>query len=150
MSDPVQRRQPLSYSTEADAVADVRRLRSGYRKAGNWSLPQASRHLAAAIERTLAGPDPTVPPAPVDPAAIGFFRSVLSTGQIPSGRPTAAAPPADCDDRDVDRLLAALDQLAALDHPVETARFGTISAADARRFHRIHAAHHLSHLVPTV
>jgi hypothetical protein len=150
---PVDRRS-LSYATEADAADDVRRLRNGYRRAGAWTLPQVCNHVAGAIERMLAANE-TAPASvpPVDPEARGYLASVLSSGRIPSGRPAPAVsiPPGDCTDAELDRLLAALDQLRGCRLPeVVAGRFGRVTIAEARQFHLIHAAHHLSHLVPNV
>jgi hypothetical protein len=144
-------RRALSFATEAEAAADVRHLRRGYRQVGRWTLPQMCRHLAGSIDRTLADPDPSAPPPVVDPSARVYMDHTLTTGQIPSGRPAPAisVPPADCGDGDVDALLAALDRMARFAKPeVLFGRFGVVPLADARRFHLVHLSHHLSHLIP--
>ena len=37
-----------------EAIAEIDRLRKGYRKTGNWSLPMTARHMVLTIRPLLA------------------------------------------------------------------------------------------------
>ena len=60
------KRRRLSFATEDAVLADVARLRRhGYRRHGNWSLPQIAWHLAIPLENYLTPlSSPDVKPTP--------------------------------------------------------------------------------------
>ena len=152
----VTERRALRFASEADVIADVERLRaSGYRRAGTWSLEQVAWHVAALIEMFLVTPtDPSVPPTREQAAMKAkFFRMLRSPHPHPTGTlkaPPGLEPPDACADADVDRLIAQLRRLAAYADPIVVmGPMGPVPIGECREAHLIHAAHHLSHLVPT-
>ena len=144
------RRAGLRYADIGAAIADVERLRKGHARAGNWTLPQACRHMREVIDATLRPP-----PGPITPeqaAQRPMLDAVLAAGAMPSGIPAPAevVPPADCGDEEVDRYVAAMRRVAAYDQPSAwISFFGPIARDEFEKVVLIHAAHHFGHLVPT-
>ncbi len=96
-------------------VADVERLRRGYVRSGNWTLPQACWHLRTATERLAAAP--ITEPTPEMLARRPVLDAVLAGGPLPTGLPApdALVPPATAGEADVDAFLALLRDRQ--DHP---------------------------------
>lgn len=148
---PLQRRATLRYATEADAVADVNRLRRGHVQVGNWTLNQICWHLVKATEFSMR-PGPFPPMTPEQLAARPKLEMVLSTGALPGqiNAPEQITPPAECTDAEMDRLAEVLEKARTFPGPFAPHRiFGELTHDEARRLRLVHAAHHLSHLVPT-
>ena len=143
-------RRELHYKDFAELRADVTRLRGGYERAGNWSLAQACYHL----DHTLIGAMKPMPYAPNTPEQDGrraIFDGIMRTGQIPSGLTAGAdtAPPADVPESAIESLFETIDRFERFPGPFSPHRlFGNLPP-DVRRKHQlIHAAHHLSYLIP--
>jgi hypothetical protein len=144
-------RRTLNYATVDDVIADVRRLRRGYAKAGRWSLAQACWHLNATTGFIMR-PGPHPEPTPEQVAGRARLQAILDGGQLPSGiqAPETVTPPADAPESAADDFVATLERVKTFPGPFAPHRlFGRLSDDEARRLILLHAAHHLSHLVPT-
>ena len=146
-------RRPLKFKTVEELNAELDRLQIGEcKKLGNWTLPQACRHLALVIEGNLI-PPPTDVPTPEEIAMKEkFFGMVMGpTGMpenLPIGNP-ALIPPDDCTDAETDHLKTALKTLQAYPHKcIKVGRCGPVPVAELIPLHLAHCAHHLSFLVP--
>ena len=155
MPDPAAPRTPgrrtVRFDTPAAVLADVDRLRrGGYRRVGQWSLPQVCHHLAVVIGGNLTPPPTDDRPTPEQLAMKETFFAVVRGG-MPEGIPSGATtPPQACDDAAVDRLTAAFDALAAYPHArLMVGRCGPVPVPEVADLHLYHAAHHLSFLEPT-
>ena len=144
-------RRTLRYADEIELAADLNRLRHGYTRAGTWSLPQICWHLAKATEYSMRpGPFPEMTPEQI--AARPKLDRILSGENLPSGltAPEFLAPPADCTEGEIDRLMTAMYAAKAFPGPFAPHRlFGTLTTDEARKLRLAHCAHHLSHLIPT-
>jgi hypothetical protein len=145
------RRVGLQYKNEDEVIADIKRLRAGYERAGSWSLPQTCWHLEKTVLSRLR-PGPFEDDTPEQTQRKAAIPQILAVGALPHGivAPPDFVPPADAPESCVDAAIAALERLR--DHKGEIAPhrfFGRLSDADARKLNLIHCAHHLSYLVPT-
>lgn len=151
MSAPTQpQRRYLNFGDIDQVIAEIRRLRKGYVKAGNWSLPQICWHLDAAIQARMQ-PGPFPPNTPEQDARRPAFEQVLATGRLPEGivAPEPMVPPPDCGDAAIDACLQRLEQFKRFAGPIAPHRiFGHLKDDEARRLNLIHCAHHLGFLVP--
>jgi hypothetical protein len=134
---------------DLDAVAaEVKTLRIGYFRAGNWSLPQVCWHLNTIMTYAMSpGPHAAVT---ADPAMQAKLAHILAEGEV-SGvtAPERVVPPEQVADEEVDRFLATLSRFKEFDKPFPPHRmFGEMPRADYLRLHLIHCSHHLGHLVP--
>lgn len=155
MSETIAPPRVVKFDDLAAVAGEVRRLRRGYRQRGHWSLPQTVWHLGLAIGPALK---PLPPNAKSTPEQTEMKRTILdpllATGTMPPGRPIrpGADPVTDAGqlgDSEIDRFLAALHDLDALDRPqVSFGPFGIVPTEDFKAFTRIHAANHLAHLIP--
>jgi hypothetical protein len=143
-------RRELNFDSVDALIADVERLRRGYTRAGNWSLAQACWHLRAAME-FLMRPGPYPAATPEQEARRPMVEGVLATGRLPTGiqAPETVVPPADCTDADIDGFVERARLFNAHPGPYAPHRlFGQLAVDEMRRLQLIHAAHHLSYLVP--
>jgi len=145
----VSERRRLKFA-DADAVAaEIGRLRKGYSRAGNWSLPQVCRHLEMAMRYSMK-------PAPDRKVETTWFQWVqlkimLASGKIPAGvpAPERIVPPQDTPDAAIDECLAALEELKNFKGQFAPHPFlGWIKHRDWVALHLIHSAHHLGFLSP--
>jgi hypothetical protein len=153
------RRELAPFESLQAAADDARRLlEGGYDRAGNWSLGQCCGHLANWLNYQIDG----YPPLPLFLKPIFFIvrntnasrllRKVNQSGRMPVGSATApssipSATITDADgftqyDRTVTRWLNHSGEF--LPPPL----FGQQSRPTWLRLHCVHAAHHLSFLVP--
>ena len=155
----VTRRELKPFASFGDAVADAERLLAGgYDRAGNWSLGQCCGHLSNWLTYQLDG----FPPLPLwlrpifwaarTTVATGMLRKVNRAGVMPVGSataPTSVPPPDAGDAAGVADYKRAIDRWTAHTGPfVPSPLFGHQSRDDWHRLHLVHAAHHLSFLVP--
>jgi len=135
-------------------------LRLGYKPVGKWDLAQVCNHLADWLTFPVAG----FPKAPLPirivlwalskTIAPGQFRKMLETGKMRAGTPTmpetVSASGGDVV-KAVDRLMKALDRFEAHEGPYHPSPlFGSVDRETACRLQLIHAAHHLSFLIPVI
>ena len=146
-------RRTLQFATLDQVMPEVDRLlKGGYRTIGRWSLGQICNHLTDAIKGSVQGGFPMAPWVIRVTIAKVIKRRLLSTGRMPDGIkiPKGFEPREHLDDRaEAEALRAAISLLgrhsgSMADHPF----FGPTSLEEWRRFHAIHAAHHLGFAVP--
>ena len=153
------RRQLPPFATFADAVADAERLLArGYDRAGNWSLAQCCGHLANWLNYQIDGfPKLPLLVRPVmfvvrNMVAPRLLDKAIATGKMPEGGATAPAsiPPADAADAPAvaDYERAAGRWQAHTGPLLPSPLFGHRPRPDWEKVHLLHAAHHLSFLVP--
>ena len=150
-------RAGLEYADVAAALADVARLRQGYTQAGGWTLAQNAYHVAASLKERMRPEAAAEPDTEQQRARHRARDRVLTENIIAAGltSPPAATPPKDlADDTDAGRAAIAdlATQLERFDrYPNEFPPhrlFGRMTREQTRRHQLVHAAHHLSHLVP--
>jgi uncharacterized protein DUF1569 len=152
-------RRPLVFNGLDDVVRDAESLlASGYEKAGNWDLAQVCNHLADWMGFPIDGfPKP---PAPVRAMlwvmkkAIGRKKLLqyLADKSFPAGKPTmpqtvhsvGGDPRAAVGGlkQNVERLKAYAGEI------VPSPLFGPMTKDEAVGMQLVHAAHHLSFLIP--
>lgn len=142
-------RRKLKFADTSAVAAEVGRLRKGYTRAGEWSLPQMCKHLDMAIRFSMK-------PAPERKMETTFLqwlqlKLILAFGQIPAGivGPKRIIPPDDTPDSAIDEFLAALQEMKDFKgdfspHP----RLGKVKRRDYVRLHLTHCAHHFGFLSP--
>ncbi len=152
-------RRDLSFATLDDAVRDAERLlAAGYDKAGNWDLAQCCGHVAEWMRYGMDG----FPRGPLPVRALlwglrntfgrRLLLKTLAAGKMPTGGPTAPQSvfPAGQDDAvGVAKLRDVVGRMVAFSgEPVPSPMFGRLTRDEWLRMHQLHAAHHLSFLVP--
>jgi hypothetical protein len=152
-------RRELRFDTLDAAVADAEILLArGYERAGTWSLGQATGHLANWLTYPLDG----FPPLPLflkpifwvvrKTSATKMLDKVIADRSMPTGAKTAptSIPGADADDRaEVERYRTAVSRWANHSGPyIPSPLFGEQTKERFLALHLVHAAHHLSFLVP--
>lgn len=152
-------RRDLRFDTLDAAVRDAEHLlAAGYVKVGNWSLAQCCGHLTNWLTYQMDGFPPT--PLVLRPVVwlmrntmAGPMRRKMTAGdQMPAGMTTipASVPPADADDAAAvaDFRAAVVRWLAFAGELKPSPLLGSMAKDEWLRVHKIHAAHHLSFLVP--
>jgi hypothetical protein len=152
-------RRTLKFESLQDAVKDAERLLiGGYDKAGQWDYGQVLGHLTRWLSYPLDG----FPPLPMWLRPIFFvvrttmakkmLKKVLESSVMPAGSKTA---PQSVPEVGIDPKRAFADYKAAVirwqDHAGEflpSPLFGAMSRDEAAMLHTVHAAHHLSFLLP--
>jgi hypothetical protein len=143
-------RRQLKFIDATQVADEVLRLRRGYKRNGNWSLPQICWHLNIAVRTSMNPPADAKPVS--KPELREKLRALLESRQVPAGleSPERAVPPVDAPEEAIDEFLATLTALHFFRGPFGPHRlFGTISFQDYVQFHMIHCAHHLGFLAPT-
>ncbi len=152
-------RRDLQFTNLDQIPAEAERLRAGgYDRAGAWDLSQCCGHLSDWLTYPIDGNPPL--PAPVRLAmavvrtTIGprMLRRILETGTLPAGKPTlpSTVPISGGDAAAaVARLRRAVERFRAHRGPLHPSPlFGTMDHATASRLQLLHAALHLSFLIP--
>jgi hypothetical protein len=143
----------LKFTSVEELHAELDRLQTaGYTRQGQWSLPQACRHLAVTMEGNLE-PSPSDFATPEETAMKQkFFDMVMGPQGMPLNLPInnpALIPPEDCGDAEIDRLKTAFQTLAKVPHKcIRVGRCGPVPVDELTQLHLAHAAHHLSFLSP--
>lgn len=144
-------REGLRFADEDAAIADIQLLRKGYEQTGGWSLPQICWHLDKSMQFRMRD-GPFEPNTPEQNARAHIFERVLASGELPRGieSPSVVVPPTDAGDEAVDGCIATFIKYKNFTGTFAPHRlFGHMPAEISHRQNLIHAAHHLSHLVPT-
>jgi hypothetical protein len=152
----IERRQ-IRFESLDDVVRDAEGLLAkGYDRAGNWDLAQVCGHVANWMTYPVEGfPRP---PAPIramlwlmkKAVGRGKFEKYLAEG-MPAGKPTmpeSVPPPGGDPAAAVARLKQAVEKFKAAGGVHPSPLFGPMTKDEATRLQLIHAAHHLSFLVP--
>ena len=144
-------RRPLQIDSFDALRAEVARLRAGYARAGQWSLEQACYHLEHSMISAMR-PVPYVPNTPEQDGRRELFAGVMRDAKIPDGlvAPPDTAPPSDVPGETIDSFLETIDRLERHAGPFSPHRlFGNLPPDVRKRHQLVHAAHHLSFLIPT-
>ena len=145
-------RRPLDFRSFDAALADVDRLRSaGYDAAGFWDLARALEHLTTFMRLSLDG-FPMKYPAVVRLGGPVIKWWTLRTRRMPAGvktprpfEPSGSVAEAQAV-ADFRAVVGRVEHPAAAFHP--SPLLGRLTPDEWRQLHLIHAAHHLSFLVP--
>lgn len=125
----------------------------GKTRSKTWTLAQIADHLAMTIEWQMARLPVGKLPDRLPPKWVRWiFRLIfLGFGRLPSGVPAVSSivPQKDVDlDASLRRLRSAIAEMFGSDGPYRTHPFfGNMTKSGWIRFHEVHAAHHLSHVV---
>ena len=152
-------RRTLKFENLNDAVADAQKLLAdGYDKAGKWDYGQVLGHLTNWLSYQLDG----FPPLPIwlrpiffvvrMTMAKGLLKKVIETGVMSEGSKTA---PQSIPEAGIDPKRAFAEYKAAVErwqaHTGEylpSPLFGVMTKDEVTKLHTVHAAHHLSFLIP--
>ena len=152
-------RRTVKFDTLDAAVADAEALLSkGYEKTGQWSLGQCCGHLANWLGFAMDG----FPKAPVpirmflwiarNTIGPGKLKQYLANGDMGTGKPTMpqSVPAPGGDDRDgVAKFRETVDRAKMFaGTPRPSPFFGPMDREAWVKLNCVHAAHHLSFLVP--
>lgn len=146
-------RRALTFATYAELREEIARLeRDGYERVGQWGLGQICRHLSYYMRGSLEGYPFLLPWVVRKLVGRWLLRKVLRGGQMKIGGRTipASVPPAAVDESaciaEAQELVSRLEHFEGELHPSPI--FGRLSHDECRTLHLIHAAHHLSFLIP--
>ena len=139
----------LNFLDEDACVAEVNRLRAGYRAGGAWSLEQACWHLNFPVTQSLrepANPEPTQE----ERESHAFVEQVIAAGWPPGlTAGEEMMPPADPGTGAIDSWVASLRRLKEYrPAKVDAFIFGPLATDKFRKFVLVHAAHHLGFFEP--
>jgi hypothetical protein len=152
-------RRPLQFDTLDEIVPDAENLLAkGYEKAGNWDLAQVCGHLAEWLRFPVEG----FPKAPAPIRAMLWvmrktigrkkFLGYITERTFPSGKPTMpqSVPPPGGDPREaIEKMRRSVNGLKEYTGTiVPSPLFGAMTKDEAVRMQLVHAAHHLSFLIP--
>jgi len=143
-------RRRLRFSCCAEILAEVERLACGHRTLGNWSLAQICHHLADTQEFCVQDREPEIKTTALYRATIGRFAlAVLLWFRFIPEQQGNLSPPGPADlEAAIERLRGATGQIATQPMSAQHPIFGPLTQDQWRRFHLIHAAHHLSFVLP--
>jgi hypothetical protein len=157
--NPTAQRRQLQFGSLDDVIRDAERLLArGYEKAGSWDLAQVCNHLADWMGFQIDGfPKP---PAPIRAVLWVMKKTIgrkkllqyLADKSFPAGKPTMpqtvyaaggdAQAAAERLRQNVERLKAYTGRI------VPSPLFGPMTKDEAVGMQLVHAAHHLSFLIP--
>jgi len=149
------KRRMLQFASLDDAVADARRLHTaGYERAGQWSLAQNLEHLTIFLNKSLDGFGEIERPLMIRLFGPWLIKPLmLAMGRMPAGveGPRPLMPLGTGDDASqLAAFEAAVARVNAAGAFQPSPFLGRLRSNQWRRLHCIHAAHHLSFLVPKV
>lgn len=154
-------RRTLDFRSFEELAREVRKLRDrGYEQAGNWTLAQNCDHLRLFITYSLDG-FPFKLPFYIRLAGPFLKKRTLESRKLPTGvkvppalmpkvaediaRPENSSPDVEA----ANRLIEAIDRYTSYKGaPQPSPLFGKLDRESWDQLHLIHAAHHLSFLVP--
>ncbi len=147
-------RRVLHFTALDDIRADAERLAAGgARQLGNWSLGQATVHLARTMKMAIDG-DPICARFPMRLIARLMKRTMLTKGMRPGFKlPKAAeekyvAAPYVSTDQGLNELRSAIERLKAESQRHPHPAFGPMTHQEWEQLHLRHAELHLSFFVP--
>ena len=158
MAPPAQRRQLKFDSLDAALVDAQKLLVIGYDKAGNWNLSQVCGHLANWLGYAMDG----FPKAPLPIRMMlwtarhtigpGKLKQYLDNGEMGTGKPTmpqSVPAPGGDDSAGVARFRETVDRVRRFaGTPLPSPFFGPMDRDTWVKLNCVHAAHHLSFLLP--
>lgn len=147
-------RRTLVFGSVEEILADAETcLREGYRPIGNWSMGQIFSHIAKTMHGSIDGMKWTVPwyvrwIAPL-------FKRVFLKGPMPAGYQLSQAGRAQLvaeggvsDEQGLAELRDAVRRLQTSEKFAPSPVLGELTREETHQLHRVHAAMHLSFLVP--
>ena len=147
----------LRFDTIEAAVEEIDRLHAcGYERLGTWDLARTCDHLTATMRMSLDGfpPDtrPFWPLRVLGPTVVKW--SVLGLGRMPRGvplpHPALGVTEPRAEQTAISHCVATFREVRDAGEFRRNPVMGDLSPKQWRRFHLVHAAHHLSLLVPRV
>lgn len=144
-------RRTLHFSTYHDVITDLERLEAGYERLGDWRLGQMCRHLSYYFRGSLDGFPFLLPWIVRKTAGPLLLRALLKRQRMPAkGRtiPASVFPPTQEDAPAAAEAKALLRRLENARELYPSPLFGRLSSDQWRALHLLHAAHHLSLLIP--
>ncbi|QDV67950.1 hypothetical protein Poly24_16560 [Rosistilla carotiformis] len=148
-------RRTLDLRSAADVIADIQHLRAvGYTQTKRWNLTHICQHLDATMTGGMDGFGFRLPWIARRTLVKWGFAYALKKRKLFSGAPTFPflQPTASNDQDDnemIDHCIATIARAGVFNGSMEDyALLDGLSADDWREFMWIHAAHHLSFLVP--
>jgi len=153
MPDHPQTRRPLDFQDLGQVIGDVQDLRRrGYTRAGNWTLAQVADHLAIFFRGSLEGFSrrmPWIVRALVGKPILGLIlrkRRMRAGVQVP--QVFLPGDPRD-DEVAVEQLVGLIERFRNHTGPLQPSPlFCHLTRQQWTDLHLIHAAHHLSFLLP--
>ena len=150
-------RRNLDFSSSDEVIADIQRLQAaGYEKCGNWNLTQICQHLTETMKGGMDGFGFRLPWVLRATVAKWAFHYGLRKRKLGSGLPTfkmlkPTHENAADDDQVIENCIETCRRAESFTGPIEDyPLLNDPSVEDWRQFMWIHAAHHLSFLVPRV
>jgi Protein of unknown function (DUF1569) len=150
----VKQRQ-LAFQDYAEVLAEVDRLhRDGYQKLGQWDLAQVCDHLSYFMQGSLDGFTFRVPWLLKVLFGRMVLRRILTERRMKEGGPTPQKPlppPGGDEAAAVERFKQVVERFQS--HRGEfhdSPFFGHLTPQQWHDLHLIHAAHHLSFLIPSL
>jgi hypothetical protein len=152
-------RRELTFNDLDEVVRDAEQLLArGYDRAGHWDLAQVCDHVGNWMRYAMDG----FPRAPLPIRGLLWalrktigkrkLADFLATGKMPAGKPTlrqSVPPPGGDPAAAVARLRATVARMTAHAGPLKPSPlFGDVTRDEWVRLNLVHAAHHLSFLVP--
>lgn len=152
-----ERRRELDFGSLDEMLDDARcLLEGGYQRLRQWHLADVCRHLAIALCGSIDGID-FRPPWWMPLMRPVIRRSLFGKRRIPEGikAPPVLTPASQSDDQHAEdkaalaELTQAVERFQAHTGPLQPSPvLGRLTHEQWREFHCIHAAHHLSFLLP--
>ncbi len=150
------KRRKLDLRNGDEVIAEINSLRqSGYSKAKNWNLTQVCQHLSATMNGGMDGFGFRLPWILRATIVKWVFAYALKSRKLLSGAPTFPVLKPKCDshqddDALIDECIESIKRAQTFTGSLEDyAMLDNLSHEDWRDFMWIHAAHHLSFLIPT-
>jgi hypothetical protein len=146
-----QKLRNITYTSEADCIADIETLRRGHRAGGNWTLAQACYHMNYPLEQLPQQPT-SAQPTPDQQKLQGFLERVIANGwpTDPGNSPKPMIPPENAGPEAIDALINSLRQFAKRPSGrYDALVFGPVEIDKLRKFFLVHAEHHLNYFEPT-
>lgn len=141
----------LYFKDDAEAVAEINRLRAGNTAHGGWTFEQACWHCWSPLQQPLQ-PPASMESSPQQKQFRAFLDNAVQNGWPPQRLEASPqmTPPAKVGPEAIDDLIAALRMAAAYKQPyVGTPFFGPVETPAFQRFILNHLAHHLGFFTPT-
>ena len=150
-----QTRRELDFRSADEVIADIHFLQEcGYKTLKNWNLTQICEHLTATMDVALRPSGKRAPWILRATIFRWFVSRMLKTRRIMSGAPTLKqlipqSPPETEDREQIEKCIAKLREAESYPGPIrDYPLLDDFSVEDWKSFMWLHAAHHLSFLVP--
>ncbi|MCB1193193.1 MAG: DUF1569 domain-containing protein [Leptospiraceae bacterium] len=147
------KRRQIKFTSYTDVINDIENLYAkGYTKLGKWSLGQMCQHLSFYLRGSLDGFGFKLPWIIRKVFGRFLLRKQLANPVMKTSQPTIPASVYQENSEDAKAVSEAKELLSRLSlsngplHP--SALYDELTVDEWRELHLIHAAHHLSFLIP--